>query len=209
MSTRFLGISTGLLSALLVSGCARPVAQKPQPQAKPLMALQPITPRQTPQRLALDFPPASPTAVVEVLGDIPGVDFATWQNTGVSLRDGDVLYIRAEGQVNYVTNLTVGPDGRGDTFYPALMGRVSFASLVGRTAWLPLDDGVDSSQTGVYGPGFVGAEFKMVYHGPSEYGLTGDNVLYLAVNDSMDNDNTLGFTARIWVVRDGKVVPGK
>jgi len=60
-----------------------------------------------------------------------------------------------------------------------------------------LDDGIDSSRPGVYGPGFVGSEFKMVYHGRSEYGLTGDNVLYLAVNDSMDNDNSLSFTARI------------
>jgi hypothetical protein len=203
------GISMGVLIVSLVSGGAGPAAKEPQTPLKPQRDLQPITPRQSPQRQAIDFPEAPPTAVVEVLGDVPGVDFSTWQNTGVSLQYGDVLYIRADGQVNYVTNLTVGPDGRGDTFPPSLLPSISFASLVGRTHWALLDDGIDSSRNGVYGPGFVGAEFKMVYHGRSEYGLTGDNVLYPAVNDSMGNDNTLSFTARIWVVRDGKVIDGK
>ena len=119
------------------------------------------------------------------------------------------LYIRAEGPVNYTTDVTLGPDGRGDTFPPSLLPSISFVSLVGRTHWGLLDDGEDSSPNGVYGPGFVGAEFRMVYRGSSNYGLTGDNVLYLAVNDSMDNDNSLSFTARIWVVRNGKVIDGK
>jgi hypothetical protein len=209
MGARSVGLSIGVLAMCLVSGCTSPTAREPQNQPEARRALQPITPRQTPKRQAIDFPKAIPTAVVQVLADVPGVDFCTWQNTGVSLQDGDVLYIKADGQANYVNNLTVGPDGRGDIFPPSLLPGISFMSLVGRTHWALLDDGIDSSDTGVYGEGFVGSEFKMIYRGYSEYGLTGDNVLYLAVNDSMDNDNSLAFTARIWVVRDGKVVKSK
>ncbi len=208
MKTGWLGFGASVLAMYLVAGCAEPAAQKPQTQPAARRAFQPITPRQKPQRPPIDFPQAPPTAMVEVLGNVPGVDFCTWQNTGVALRTGDTLCIQAQGQVNYVTNLTVGPDGRGDTFPPSLLPGISFAALVGRTHWALLDDGVDSSDEGVYAEGFVGREFKTVYEGRNEYGLTGDNVLYLAVNDSMDNDNSLSFTVRIWVVRDGKVVTG-
>jgi prepilin-type processing-associated H-X9-DG protein len=162
--------------------------------------------RQLPEQPRIDFPEAPPTLVVEILGDVPGVDFSTWQNTGVSLMTDDVLYIQAEGQVNYVNELTLSPDGRGDTFYPSLLPDISFMSLIGKTHFHLLDDGFDSSGTGIYGPGFVGSEFKVAYQGRSNYGLTGDNMLYLAVNDSMDNDNSSSFTVRIWIVRDGQVV---
>ena len=165
-----------------------------------------VRPKQNPAEQEVDFPAEPPTRIVEVLGNVPGVDYCTWQNTGVMLHDGDVLYIEGEGHINYVNDLTVTPDGRGNTFYPSLLPDVSFASLVGRTHFDLLDDGNDSSGEGLYGPGFVGSRFKMTYHGRSTFGLTGDNVLYLAVNDSMDNDNSLSFTARIWVVRNGQVV---
>jgi hypothetical protein len=160
-----------------------------------------------PESQKIVFPDAPPTCVVQVLGDVPGVDYSTWQNTGVSLRDGDTLYIKAEGLVQYVGDLRMAPDGRGDTFRPSLLTNVSFMSLVGRVHFGLLDDGIDSSGDGLYGPGFVGSEFKMDYHGDDSFGLTGDNVLYLAVNDSMDNDNAYAFTVHIWVVNDGKVMP--
>jgi hypothetical protein len=38
-------------------------------------------------------------------------------------------------------------------------------SLVGRMPVRLLDDGVDSSGCGIYGPGFVGSAFKMEYNG--------------------------------------------
>jgi hypothetical protein len=188
---------------VFLSGCGRPVARESQRD------YQPITPKLMPEKQQIDFPSGAPTAVVVIPGNIPAVDFATWQNTGVCLRTGDTLYIRASGQINYVNDLTVGPDGRGDTFPPSLLSRVSFMALIGRTHFALLDDGVDSSGVGLYGPGFVGSEFKAVYAGRGGYGLTGDNVLYLAVNDSMDNDNGLSLTVHIWVVRDGKVLDAK
>lgn len=168
-----------------------------------------VQPRQKPAEQEIDFPDEPPTRIVEIAGNIPGVDYCTWQNTGVMLQDGDVLYIKGEGRVNYVNDLTVTPDGRGNTFYPSLLPDVSFASLVGRTHFDLLDDGNDSSGEGLYGPSFVGSRFKMTYRGRNAFGLTGDNVVYLAVNDSMDNDNSLSFTARIWVVRDGQVIHDK
>jgi len=209
MKTRWLGCSAGVLAMYLISGCAGPAARESQTQPEVRRNYQAIRPKQTPQREAIDFPQGQPTAVVEIVGNVPGVDFSSWQNTGVSLQDGDTLYIQAKGQVNYVLNLTMGPDGRGDTFPPSLLPSISFMALVGRTHWGLLDDGVDSSGDGIYGEGFVGSEFKTVYHGNSDYGLTGDNVLYLGVNDSMDNDNSLSFTVRIWVVRDAKIIEGK
>jgi hypothetical protein len=136
------------------------------------------------------------------------LDYSTWQNTGVALKDGDVVYIQAEGQLNFVTDLTCGPDGRGYVGPLPILPRVSFCALIGKTHRTLLDDGDDSSHTGLYGPGFIGAEFMGVYHGRSDYGLIGENILYLAVNDSTDNDNSQSFTARIWVVRDGSVVKG-
>jgi hypothetical protein len=209
MKAGWLAFGASVLAMYLVSGCAEPAAQKAQTQPTARQDYQPTTPRQKAQRPPIDFPQTPPTAVVEILGNVPGVDFSTWQNTGVALRTGDTLYIQAEGQVNYALNRTLGPDGRGDTFPPALLPDISFAALVGRTHWALLDDGIDSSDDGVYGEGFVGAAFKTVYEGRNEYGLTGDNVLYLAVNDSMDNDNSLSFTVRIWIVRQGKVITGE
>lgn len=169
-------------------------------------SFRPRTPKKLPAKQEIDFPKDPPTCVVEIVGDVPEVDFSTWQCTGLSLLTGDVLYIQAEGQINYVNNLTLTPDGRGDIFPPSLLPNISFMSLIGKTHFVLLDDGIDSSGIGIYGPGFVGSEFKMTYVGPGRYGLTGDNVLYLAVNDSMDNDNSLSFTVSIWIVRDGKVV---
>ncbi|MCP4607167.1 MAG: DUF4190 domain-containing protein [Planctomycetes bacterium] len=169
-----------------------PVPVTPRPQG----SFTPRTPRQLPEEPRIDFPEAPPTRVVEILGDVPGVDFSTWQNTGVSLMADDVLYIQAEGEVNYVNQFTLPPDGRGNTFYPSLLPDISFTSLIGKTHFNLLDDGFDSSDTGIYGPGFVGSEFKTTYRGLGDYGLTGDNVLYLAVNDSMDNDNSLSFTVK-------------
>lgn len=192
------------LSVLFViSGCSRPVARELE------RSYQPITPKLMPEKQGIEFPSTSPTAVVEIHGDVPGVDYSTWQSTGVCLQAGDVLYIRASGQINYVNDLTVGPDGRGNTFYPSLLPMVSFMALIGRTHFGLLNDGIDSSGVGLYGPGFVGSEFKTIYGGRSDYGLTGDNALYLAVNDSMDNDNGLSLTAEIWVVRDGKALDGQ
>jgi len=188
---------------IILSGCSHPAVPPPQ------RSYQPITPKLMPAKQQIDFPSEAPTAVVEIPGNVPGVDYATWQNTGVCLHTADTLYIRASGQINYVNDLTVGPDGRGNTFYPSLLPNVSFMALIGRTHFDLLDDGADSSDIGLYGPGFVGSEFKMLYRGRGGYGLTGDNVLYLAVNDSMDNDNELSLTAQIWVVRDGKVLDAK
>lgn len=207
MNSRCLRLGMVILAMCLLAGCAKPTARDTQAESPAPRVLVPIIPKRIPQRDPIDFPTAPPTATVEIVADVPGVDFSTWQNTGVSLRDKDVLYIRAEGQVNYVNNVTVGPDGRGDTFAPSLLPRISFMALIGRTHWGLLDDGEDSSNVGVYGRGFVGAEFRTVYRGRSGFGLTGDNILYLAINDSMDNDNALSYTAHIWVVRDAEVVP--
>jgi hypothetical protein len=87
------------------------------------------------------------------------------------------------------------------------MPNIAFMSLVGRVHYEYLDDGIDSSNKGIYGPGFIGSAFKMVYQGEDRYGGSGWNVLYLAVNDSHDNDNDFGYTVRIWIVNDGKVLP--
>ena len=163
-------------------------------------------PTQQPELQDIDFPDEAPTHIVHVLGDVPGVDYSTWQNTGLSLLRGDTLYIKAEGLVRYVANSVMAPNGRGNTFSPALLPEVSFMSLVGRVHRRLLDDGNDSSGRGLYGPGFVGSAFQMDYHCMTEFGFTGENVLYLAVNDSMDNDNDLAYTVRIWIVNDGEVV---
>ena len=153
------------------------------------------------------FSDQPPTRIVEVLGDVPGVPFSTWQETGVCLRDGDVLYIQAEGAVNYYgENSKVTPDGKKRTFAHSLVPDVAFVSLVGRTHYGLLDDGIDTSGEGLYGPGFVGSQFKMVFRNPAPRHLNPNREIYLAVNDSMDNDNSLSFTVRIWVIRNNKVV---
>ncbi len=149
----------------------------------------------------VEFPDAPPTRVFDVRANLPGVEFSTWQNSRVLLLPGDVLYIEADGVVNYTTRSTQGPDGRGNTWHAALLPEVSFVALVGRTHLALLDDGVDSSGKGIYGPGFVGSAFKM------EVGQRNEGWLYLAVNESCDEDNSGAFTARIWVVRDGEVLP--
>lgn len=183
--------------------------QKSKEPDKPqqTVRLQETRPAQRPDSQEIVFPDAPPTHTVQVVGNIQGVDYSTWQNTGLSLKKGDTLYIQAEGQVQYVGTSTMSPDGRGNTFYPSLLSDISFMSLVGRVHFSLLDDGIDSSGRGLYGPGFVGSAFKMDYDGRGGYGVTGDNVLYLAVNDSMDNDNDYAFTARIWIVNDGIVMP--
>jgi hypothetical protein len=197
MEMRTLGLSIGVLVMCLVTGCATPGR-----------TLRPIAPNTVPERRLIEFPKAPPTAVFKVIGDVPGVDYATWQNTGVQLRYGDVVYIQAEGQLNFATDLTCGPEGRGYVGPLPILPQVSFCALIGKTHRMLLDDGHDSSQTGLYGPGFIGSEFVGVYSSRSDYGQTGENILYLAVNDSTDNDNSLSFTARIWVVRGGNVVKG-
>ncbi len=149
----------------------------------------------------IDFPDAPPTRVFQVIGDLPETEFSTWQYTGVALVEGDTLYIQADGEVIYASDATVGPDGRGNTYSPSLLPQVSFSSLVGRAGDQLLDDGYDSSGRGLYGRGFVGSRLKWQKRG-SSWGQ-----LYLAVNDSADNDNYGAFRASIWVVRDGKVLP--
>jgi hypothetical protein len=73
-----------------------------------------VTPsRAYPETQEIDFPDAPPTSVIQVLGNVPGVDFSTWQNTGLSLRRGDTVYIKAEGIVKYVGNSIATPDGLG------------------------------------------------------------------------------------------------
>lgn len=155
-----------------------------------------------------DFEPTNqpPTQVVEVLADVPGVPFSTWQDTGVRLRDGDMLYIKAKGIVNVSPTQKVTPDGTRHTISRSLVPNVSFASLVGRTHYGLLDDGMDTSGKGIYGPGFVGSNFKIVFRNKAPSYLSPNRALFLAVNDSMDDDNSHSFTVRIWVVRDNKVL---
>ena len=103
--------------------------------------------------------------------------------------------------------ITATPDGKGSAFRPSLLPWASFVSLIGRTHFTLLDDKKDSSGKGIFGPGFVGSKFKMIFKGPNNPSLSPHRNLYLAVNDSIDNDNSMAFKVSIWVMRNGKVIP--
>lgn len=160
-----------------------------------------VEPHSRPQRRSVQFPDAVPTLEVQVLGNVPQVDFNTWQRIPITLRQSDELYIKAAGIVGYVGKLADGPDGEGRTYSPSLMPALSFVSLVGRAGDELLTNELITQPDSLYGPGFVGSEFYWV----KRYRNWGN--LYLAVNDSADGDNTGAFDVKIWIVRDGKVVP--
>ena len=62
-----------------------------------------VHPYMLPDDQNIVFPDTEPTKIVYIQGNVPGVDFSTWQKTGVSLMTNDVLFIKAENDVCYVT----------------------------------------------------------------------------------------------------------
>ena len=168
-------------------------------------------------------PDAPPALEMHVLGNWTGGDqlrparrrglvlpvteavYEPWQGTGLWLVKGDVLYIETSGRIKWSTDPTepaCGPDGMGNSNPDSVIPNVSGGALIGRVGLELLDDGVDSSGRGVYGPGFVGSRFKWAKRsdGPGE--------LQLMFHDSVHGDNSGSFHARIWIVKpDGTGVP--
>jgi hypothetical protein len=162
----------------------------------------------------VEFPDELPTWQFEVVGDVPGSYLSTWQDTGLVVRQGETIFIKAEGKVSYIGNNYEGPDGwrnlnGREGFIPTpLIPGVSYIALVGRVGDSYLDDGWDRSGSGLFGPGFVGTE---CVSGPGRaLNPPGSGNLFLGVNDSLDDDNSGSFRTRIWIVgRDGEVLSNK
>lgn len=161
------------------------------------------TPRSKPDREPMDFPDAVPTLQMKVLGNMPGVKFSSWQNTGLKLRKDDTLYITATGHVGYVGKSASAPDGLGRTYSPSLMPELSFVSLVGRAGDELLRNELVQNPSDLFGRGFVGAKFYWVKR-RRNWGN-----LYLGINDSADTDNSSFYDVKIWIVRNDQVIVSK
>jgi hypothetical protein len=147
-----------------------------------------------PQQRDITFPEAAPTLEVHVAGDTPNMPKSSWQDTGLTLRGGDEVYVLAEGAVrpdtHYRPNLIYGPTGLCKTREDsgeALLPAVSLSALVSRVGDELLDDGRDDSGQGYFGPGFGGERF----HGT--YGAATPGQLQFAINDGFDGDNVGSF----------------
>jgi len=147
-----------------------------------------------------------PTVEVDILGKPPKPKISAskrrnpaWQSTGLTVAQGDTLYIEATGRVRWTQDKTVSPvdpNGHG-MMAPAggLVPRVSGGALVGRAGDELLDDGFDPSRVGVYGPGFVGTRFKWSKRSQ------GAAILALGFQDGCFSDNSGAYHVKIWVER--------
>ena len=190
-------IDAGNVEEVRADATAGPPTEAPSnvASAYPLPEAQPIT-----------FPDGPPTLEMDVLGNPPRMVSFPWQSTGLTLVKGDVLYLRAKGEIRWSMTQTeppCGPDGMGNSNPDSVIPNVSCGALIGRVGGELLDDGVDSSGKGTYGPGFVGSRFKWTKRSerPGE--------LQLMFHDRGHGDNSGSFRVAIWVVPSGEALAAR
>jgi hypothetical protein len=105
-----------------------------------------------------------------------------WVDTGIDLREGDVLRIVAEGTINYTTSKTCGPNG-GERDWQDLLRR------------LPVNDQGRGALIGKMGEGGAVLAFFVGEH--AQFTVERKGRLFLGINDDDYRNNSGSFHVRI------------
>ena len=105
-----------------------------------------------------------------------------WMDTGIDLREGDVLRIVAEGAINYTTSSTCGPNGSGR----------DWKDLIRK---LPVNDQGRGALIGKMGEGGAVLAFFVGEH--AEFTVERKGRLFLGINDDDYKNNSGSFKVRV------------